>query len=81
MYRGGNPFEVRKGFAWTTDPKIAQKFADGAGERIQRVNGVVVVGYVRPSVVLAFLTERGESEVIVDPRLVENVHPIGGRDS
>ena len=80
VYRGGSPFTVKKGFAWTTDPKVARKFADGAGTRTRMVNGVVVVGYVKPRHILAYLTERGESEVIVDPATIANIHPAGGRD-
>jgi len=78
IYRGGGPTGVEAGIAWTTDPKVARKFASGAGERMPRTDGVVVAGTVRPSHVLAFITGRGESEVIVDPRLVQNVHTVGG---
>lgn len=78
VYRGGDPFSVRKGIAWTTDPKIARKFALGAGVRVPTANGVVIAGDVMPHYVLAYLTGRGESEVIVDPTSVQNIHPIGG---
>ena len=77
VYRGGLPFGIRDGFAWTTDPKIARKFADGAGVRVRQVNGVVITGLVKPSHVCAFITGRGESEVIVDPRMVKDIHPTG----
>jgi hypothetical protein len=77
VYRGGDPFTVRKGFAWTTDPKIARKFADGAGTRVERRNGVVITGDVRPSHVLAYITGRNEAEVIVDPAYVKDIHPTG----
>jgi len=77
VFRGGSPFTVRNGFSWTTDPKIAGKFAATNGGRAVVQGGVVITGLVRPRDVLAYLTGRGESEVIVDPRLVELVHPTG----
>jgi hypothetical protein len=77
VFRGGPPaMSTLQGFAWTTDPKIAQKFASGAGERIQRKDGVVIKGTVMRSQVLAYLTGRGESEVIVDPLNVRGVGPV-----
>ena len=73
VYRGGMPSDVRMGFAWTTDPKVAQKFAAGAGSRVATPGGVVISGRVRSSHVLAYITGRSESEVIVDPRYVIDV--------
>jgi hypothetical protein len=70
VFRGVTSPAGIKGFAWTTDPKTAAKFARGAGERIKVKGGAVITGYVRPTHVLAFITGRKESEVIVDPRLV-----------
>jgi hypothetical protein len=78
VYRGITQPGGERGIAWTTDPKIAAKFASGAGERIPVVGGVVITGRVRPSSVLAYLTERGESEVIVDPRLISDMRPVRG---
>jgi len=77
VFRGGSPFTVKNGFAWTLDPKIARKFATTMGGRAAVSGGVVVTGYVKPSDVLAYLTERGESEVSVDPRRVRDIHPTG----
>jgi hypothetical protein len=78
VYRGGPPVTgTRNGIAWTTDPKIAQRFANGAGERVQRTNGVVIEGYVHDSKVLAYITGRNESEVIVEPKDVREAHVIG----
>jgi hypothetical protein len=77
IYRGGSASTVAHGFAWTTDPKVARKFAVTHGQRQPMAGGVVITGLVRPSSVLAYLTERSESEVIVDPRLVTDVHRIG----
>lgn len=78
VYRGGPPsMALYRGFAWTTDPKIAQKFAGGAGERVMRSDGVVITGHVFPGQVLAYITERGEAEVVVDPQFVRDVKPVG----
>lgn len=77
VFRGGNPATVGKGFAWTTDPKIAKKFARTHGTRQAMPNGVVISGLVRPLNCLAYLTGRGESEVIVDPRLITDIHQVG----
>jgi hypothetical protein len=70
VFRGGDPATVWKGFAWTTDPKIAQKFAMTMGGRTRVAGGVMVRGTVARSNVLAYITGRGESEVIVDPRFI-----------
>lgn len=59
------------GMAWTTDKRIAKMFARGAGFRVPIKDGVVLTRRVRPRKVLAFLTGRHESEVIVDPADVE----------
>jgi len=77
VFRGGSPFTVKQGFSWTLDPKIAGKFAATGGGRGRIEGGVVITGLVRPSDVLAYLTDRGESEVVIDPRLVRNIHPTG----
>jgi hypothetical protein len=69
VFRGGWPV-VEPGIAWTTDPKIASKFARGAGLRVNASGGQVARGSVARQDVLAYITGRGESEVIVDPRLV-----------
>jgi hypothetical protein len=77
VYRGGPAVGLPDGFAWTTDPKVAQRFAMGAGARIPIKGGVVIAGDVKPGYVLAFITGRGESEVIVSPRHVQEVHVKG----
>lgn len=55
------------GCAWSLDPKIAEKFAHGAATRQRNRAGHVVMTEVPRSRILAYLTERGESEVIFDP--------------
>lgn len=79
VYRGGLRGSIHKGFAWTTDPKIARKFALGAGTRVMTPSGIVISGKVKPSQVLAFITSRGESEIIVDPYLVQGIRPVVAR--
>lgn len=77
VYRGGHPATIRDGFAWTTDPKIAKKFAATLGGRVTVAGGIVISGKVRPSTVLAYLTGRGESEVIVPPNYVNGMRQVG----
>lgn len=74
VFRGGPPgTALRTGFAWTTDPKVARVFANGAGVRRPMAGGVVISGLVKPSQVIAYISGRNESEVIVDPRLVSHI--------
>lgn len=68
VYRGGaDPM----GIAWTTDIGIAQWFAGrfGASDPIWRSEAP-------EDAVLARLNQRNESEVTVDPRLLENVRLV-----
>jgi hypothetical protein len=76
VFRGGPPFNLRGGFAWTTDPKVARRFANGAGVRTPQAGGIVISGLVRHRDVIAYITDRNESEVIVDPRRVRNVRAL-----
>jgi hypothetical protein len=77
VYRGGPPAGLTKGIAWTLDPKTAQQFAAGAGARVQQ-HGIVIGGTVKRGDVIAFITGRNESEVIVDPVAVVGIHVTGG---
>lgn len=79
VYRGGMPGDLTGGFAWTTDPKVAQRFALGAGTRVPIKGGAVISGQVRPGQVMAYITGRGEAEVIVDPHLVSHVKVVGAK--
>lgn len=56
------------GCSWTTDLETAQKFARGAGQRTPLVGGHVLRVVVPKAMVLAYITGRGEHEVILDPR-------------
>ena len=70
IYRGqigkDNP-----GFAWTTNWRTAFQFSKTGGGRGVISGGVVLKGIVPKNKVLAYITERGEFEVIVDPKNVE----------
>jgi hypothetical protein len=65
VYRGQMP-GGGFGIAWSLDADTATKFAKGAGIR-NPMAGTVYTGHVRRADVLAYLTGRGESEIIVDP--------------
>ena len=64
VYRGQRPYD-EVGFAWSLDPKVAQKFANGASFR-QPVAGEVIQRKVAREQVLAYFTGRNEKEVILD---------------
>lgn len=67
VYRGQDEF-APFGIAWTLDKAIAEKFANGAGSRQSNRGGIVYVASIERRKVLGYLTLRGESEVIVNPR-------------
>lgn len=75
IYRGqvGNAV----GISWTLDRKIAQKFAATGGGRSPVEGGKVLKRKIKHSQILAYLTKRGEKEVVVNdgPELV-NIHDI-----
>jgi len=54
-----------KGFAWTLDRKIAERFAKTGGGRGVAVGGKILEKEIRRSDVIAYLTSRNESEVII----------------
>lgn len=66
VYRGQRVTDP-VGIAWTTDIDTAKKFALGASFRTA-IDGVVIERTIRRSDVMAFLTGRGESEAILDPK-------------
>lgn len=69
IYRGQD-LDAPLGIAWSLSQRIAQKFAMGAATRQANRDGVILKGTVERIDVLAFLTDRGEQEVIVDPDTV-----------
>lgn len=70
LYRGTTASERRKqlyGFSWSTDPEIAQRFAE---ERAQALDAVVLVALAPPRAVLLLREDEGyydEREAVVDP--------------
>lgn len=64
VYRGQDE-DAPLGIAWTLDPKVAEKFARGAGTRQANREGVVIWTDVRRDRPLAYLTGRSESEIIL----------------
>lgn len=72
IYRGQDDPKDKIGFAWTLDYHVAAKFAKGAWARCPR-HGVVITGLCKREDVLAYITGRGEQEIIIDPKLVQIV--------
>jgi hypothetical protein len=68
IYRGGAKPGDWKGIAWTTSYDTAMFFA----LRFRAV-GVIFTGRVSTADVLGYVTDRGENEVIVDPRKVLDI--------
>lgn len=66
VYRGQDG-ATPTGCAWSLDLKVAERFATGAATRQRDREGTLIAGYVKRSNVLAYITGRGESEVIIDP--------------
>jgi hypothetical protein len=65
VYRGQPP-GAPLGLSWSLDREVAQRFAKGAAFRGVRMNGEVLTDEVPRERVLAYLTGRGEAEVVVD---------------
>jgi hypothetical protein len=66
VYRGQDP-GAPDGIAFSLDQKIAEKFASGAATRQGDREGVLLEALVSKKKVLAYITLRGESEVVIDP--------------
>jgi hypothetical protein len=58
------------GISWTLDAAVANKFALTGGGRAPVAGGEIFTGIVKQSDILAYLTERNESELIIDPKQV-----------
>ena len=61
------------GIAWSLDPMVAKKFANGAATREHSRGGVVYVARVHRSDVMGYMVGRNEAEVIVDPTMLHDV--------
>lgn len=71
IYRGQRSQDSQLGVSWTLRRAIARKFARGAALRQRAMDGVILKARISQSQVLAYLTQRGEEEVIVDPTLLD----------
>jgi hypothetical protein len=77
----GQPYMAKVGIAWTLDRKVASKFARTGGGRWQRPDGVVLVGQVFATDVYAYITGRGESEIISDRVVIAGREALYGAPS
>lgn len=66
LYRGQDG-DVPPGISWTLDQQVAEKFARGAATRQGNRGGTVFEVEVPRTIILGYLTGRGEREVIIDP--------------
>jgi hypothetical protein len=63
----------KPGIAWTLDPKVARRFALTGGLRATIGEGILIRALAERRDVLAYLTGRGESEVVIDPSRLTRV--------
>lgn len=70
VYRG-QPTDAPLGCAWSLKRDIAEKFARGAWARTAVRDGAIFQLTVPRGMALAYITGRGEEEVIIDPSLLE----------
>ncbi len=70
VYRGVTPYNAKniRALSWTLDRKTADWFAHRFGEE-----GTVYEAQIQKEHILALFTGRNESEVIVDPRHLEQI--------
>ena len=73
IYRGVTTYNAKniKALSWTIDKRKAEWFAHRYGE-----SGKVYKAEMDREKVLAFFMERGESEIIVNPKDLENICAI-----
>lgn len=72
IYRGYGVAKCKMGWSWTTDPEKARWFA----QRFAALDGVkpkVVQGACQKDDVIAHFTRRNESEVVIDPKDVQDI--------
>lgn len=75
VYRG-QPQGAPLGLAWSLDETIAERFARGAWARTPVAGGEVISAIVERDAALAYLTRRNESEVILDPALMQRTERV-----
>jgi hypothetical protein len=75
IYRGQMPGDPI-GFAWSLREEVAERFARGASLRVPVKGGVMIRALVARKTILAYLTDRNEDEVIVDPKTIAKKYLI-----
>lgn len=75
VYRG-QMAEDPVGLSWSLSVDIADKFARGAGIRVGNMEGTLFVAQVWRDNVMAYITGRGEEEVIIHPSNIRNMRPV-----
>ena len=70
VYRGVTPYNAKniRALSWTLDRKTADRFAHRFGEE-----GTVYEAQIPKKYILAFFNGRNESEVVVDPKHLEQI--------
>ena len=76
IYRGSSHIDLRLGLSWTLSLEKARWFADRFDDESQMAE--VVEGLCDPNDVLAFFSERGESEILIHPNNVTVTCKTGG---
>lgn len=66
VFRGQRMFD-KPGIAWSLERSVAETFAKGASFRTPIADGILIHASIPASKVLAYITERSEHEIIVDP--------------
>lgn len=72
VYRGQDP-TMPPGLSWTLSRSMAESFARGKALRAGDLSGVVLSGRLHRRYALAYLTARGEAEIIAPPARVQIV--------
>jgi len=68
IYRGIQKGAREDGLSWTTNKEVAEWFA----KRFNH-NGKIIEGWINKKDIFAYIGERNESEVIVDPYKIEGI--------
>ena len=71
VYRGQQNEDGKFGLSWSLSHAVAERFARGAWHRVP-TEGVIYVAQVRRNSVMAYLTDRQEEEVIINPDRLRN---------
>jgi len=67
--------EAARGISWSLDRAVAGFFAERAPELFQKL-GMVVEGQIPRVAVVAYFSDRKESEIVVDWRKVRNIRVV-----